>query len=225
MPVTAPADRRFRRAHLKPARKRAGFTSRRWRAAIVVIVIGLVAVRRTSRRCRCRGLEMFQVDQINVRGNHRLSNGEVLAMLQSLRGRSVLAVDLAEWRQALLNSPWVADASLRRTLPSTVDVVDSRARAARHRPHQRRRCIWSTIAARSSTSTGRITPISICRSSTACRSRVTRPRRSGTPTCIARCSRGGCSMRFACGTWRGRFRRSTSAIRGTPSCCSTAIRR
>jgi cell division protein FtsQ len=44
-------------------------------------------------------------------------------MLHSLRGRSVLAVDLAEWRRALLNSPWVADASLRRTLPSTVDVV------------------------------------------------------------------------------------------------------
>jgi cell division septal protein FtsQ len=68
-------------------------------------------------------LEMFQVDQINVRGNHRLSKGEVLAMLQSLRGRSVLSVDLADWRQALLSSPWVADASLRRTLPSTIDVV------------------------------------------------------------------------------------------------------
>jgi cell division protein FtsQ len=68
-------------------------------------------------------LEMFQVDQINVRGNHRLSKGEVLAMLQSLRGRSALSVDLADWRQALLSSPWVADASLRRTLPSTIDVV------------------------------------------------------------------------------------------------------
>ena len=68
-------------------------------------------------------LEMFQVEQINVRGNHRLSKGEVLAMLESLRGRSILAVDLDEWRQALLSSPWVADASLRRTLPSTVDVV------------------------------------------------------------------------------------------------------
>jgi cell division protein FtsQ len=44
-------------------------------------------------------------------------------MLQSLRGRSVLEVDLAVWRRALLSSPWVADASLRRTLPSTIDVV------------------------------------------------------------------------------------------------------
>jgi cell division septal protein FtsQ len=68
-------------------------------------------------------LEMFHVSEITVRGNHRLSTGEVLAMLDTLRGRSVFAVDLGEWRRALLNSPWVADASLRRTLPSTVDVV------------------------------------------------------------------------------------------------------
>jgi cell division protein FtsQ len=123
MPVTAPADRRFRRAHLKPARKRAGLTSQRWRAAIVVIVIGLGLYAGHRAVAVVAGLEVFHVNHINVRGNHRLSNGEVLAMLQSLRGRSVLAVDLTEWRQALLNSPWVADASLRRTLPSTVDVV------------------------------------------------------------------------------------------------------
>ena len=123
MSVTAPADRRFRRAHIRPARKRGGFTSRGWRAAIVVSVIGLALYAGHRAIAVVAALEVFHVDQINVRGNHRLSNGEVLAMLQSLRGRSVLAVDLADWRRALLNSPWVADASLRRTLPSTVDVV------------------------------------------------------------------------------------------------------
>jgi cell division protein FtsQ len=123
VPVTAPADRRFRRAHLKPGRKRAGFTSRHWRAAIVVSVIGIASYAGHRAIAVVAGLEMFYVDQINVRGNHRLSKGEVLAILDGLRGRSVLAVDLADWRRALLNSPWVADASLRRTLPSTVDVV------------------------------------------------------------------------------------------------------
>lgn len=123
MPVTAPADRRFRRAHLKPARKRRGFASRRWRAAGAVIVIGLALYAGYRAVAVVAGLEIFRIDQINVRGNHRLSSGEVLAMLQSLRGRSVLAVDLQDWRRALLSSPWVADASLRRTLPSTVDVV------------------------------------------------------------------------------------------------------
>jgi cell division protein FtsQ len=123
MPVTAPADRRFRRAHVKPARKRARFTPRRWRAAIAAAVVGLALYAGHRAIAVIAGLEVFHVDQINVRGNHRLSKGEVLAMLQSLRGRSVLSVDLAQWRQALMGSPWIADASLRRTLPSTVDVV------------------------------------------------------------------------------------------------------
>lgn len=93
------------------------------RAAIVVSVIALALYAGHRAIGVVAALEMFHVDQINVRGNHRLSKGEVLAMLESLRGRSVLAVDLADWRQALLSSPWVADASLRRTLPSTIDVV------------------------------------------------------------------------------------------------------
>lgn len=123
MPVTAPADKRFRRAHLKPARKRAGFASSRRRMAIVISVLALTLYAAHRAVAVVTGLEIFHVDQIHVRGNHRLSNGEVLAMLEGLRGRSVLAVDLADWRRALLTSPWVADASLRRTLPSTVDVA------------------------------------------------------------------------------------------------------
>jgi cell division septal protein FtsQ len=123
MPVTAPADKRFRRAHLKPARKRGALTSARWRAVVAAIVVGLAAYAGYRAVTIVAGLEIFHIDRINVKGNHRLSSGEVLAMLQDLRGRSVLAVDLAEWRRSLMSSPWVADASLRRTLPSTVDVV------------------------------------------------------------------------------------------------------
>ena len=123
MPVTAPADRRFKRAHVKPARKRGAFTMRRLRGAIAGVIIALTVYAGFRAAAVVSGLGIFRIDRINVRGNHRLSSGEVLAMLENLRGRSVLAVDLAEWRRALLSSPWVADASLRRTLPSTVDVV------------------------------------------------------------------------------------------------------
>lgn len=123
MPVTAPADKRFRRAHLKPSRRRGALASRRWRAAVAVIAVGLAVYAGSKAVAVVAGLAVFHIDRINVHGNHRLSNGEVLAMLESLKGRSLLAADLAEWRQTLLNSPWVADASLRRTLPSTVDVV------------------------------------------------------------------------------------------------------
>jgi len=123
MPVTAPADKRFRRAHIRPARKRGGLTSRGWRGLLAIGALGLALYAGHRAIAVVAALEIFQVDQINVRGNHRLSKGEILAMLQSLRGRSVLSIDLADWRQALLSSPWVADASLRRTLPSTIDVV------------------------------------------------------------------------------------------------------
>ena len=123
MPVTAPADRRFKRAHVKPARKRGVFSMRRLHTAVTGIIIALTVYAGYRAVAVVSGLDIFRIDRINVRGNHRLSSGEVLAMLESLRGRSVLAVDLAEWRRALLSSPWVADASLRRTLPSTVEVV------------------------------------------------------------------------------------------------------
>ena len=123
MPVTAPADRRFKRAHLKPARKRAGLGSWRVRGAIASIVIALSLYAGHRAIAVVAGLEVFHVNRINVRGNHRLSKGEVLAMMQGLHGRSVLSVDLAQWRQALMGSPWIADASLRKSLPSTIDVV------------------------------------------------------------------------------------------------------
>jgi cell division protein FtsQ len=121
MSVAAPSDKRFRRSHVKPARKRN--LSRRWRSVVIVIMValGLYAGRRAV--TYVAGLKIFNVERINVRGNQRLSNGAVLSLVGDLRGQSILSLDLEEWRRTLMNSPWVADASLRRTLPSTVDVV------------------------------------------------------------------------------------------------------
>lgn len=123
MPVAAPADKRFRRAHLKPARKRSGWATWRWRAVASAIVVALVLYATHRAVAVVVALEIFAVQRIVVHGNHRLSSGEVLAQLDGLRGQSILSVDLEEWRRAVLTSAWVADASLRRTLPSTVDVT------------------------------------------------------------------------------------------------------
>jgi cell division protein FtsQ len=54
-----------------------------------------------------------------------LSRGEVLAVLNGLRGESLVWTDLDRWRKRLMASPWVRDAALRRSLPSTVEVVVS----------------------------------------------------------------------------------------------------
>jgi cell division protein FtsQ len=57
-----------------------------------------------------------------VTGNHRLSEGEVLALVDGLRGQHILGIDLGEWQQRLLASAWVEEAILRRVLPYTVEV-------------------------------------------------------------------------------------------------------
>src|SRR5436305_1692352 len=122
-PVAAPADRRFRRAHVKPARKRSRTRSvlrPLVRIGLVAIVLGYGVYRASAVVADAR---MLQVDRIVVRGNTRLSRGEVLAVLNGLRGESLVWTDLDKWRRRLLASPWVRDAALRRSLPSTVEVV------------------------------------------------------------------------------------------------------
>ncbi len=123
--VTAPSDRRFRRAHVKPARKK-----RDWRAmvkpAISVAVLGAVGAFGLYRGSRLAAeAHLLRVDRIIVHGNERLSRGEVLAVLSGLQGENLLLTDLDAWRRRLLSSPWVRDAALRRSLPSTVEVVVS----------------------------------------------------------------------------------------------------
>jgi cell division protein FtsQ len=121
--VAAPADRRFRRAHVKPARHR-----RTWRWAIGPAIIAsglLIAVSFALIRGRAllAAAGVLQVDRIVVHGNERLSRGEVLGMLDGLRGEDLFRTDLDVWRRRLMASPWVRDAALRRSLPSTVDVA------------------------------------------------------------------------------------------------------
>lgn len=64
----------------------------------------------------------FAVQQLRVIGTKRLSEGEVEALLDGLKGRNIVTTPLETWRQRLLASPWVRDASLRRALPSTIEI-------------------------------------------------------------------------------------------------------
>lgn len=123
MPVSAPADKRFRRAHLKPARKRSRWGSWRWRLSALAVVLVLLVAGGRWLVTQVIELDMLQAQQIVVRGNYRLSNGEVLALLDGLHGESLLIADLDAWRDRVMSSPWVRDASLRRVLPSTVEVA------------------------------------------------------------------------------------------------------
>jgi len=71
---------------------------------------------------RLSRLGVFTVDRVVVDGNSRLSTGEVLMLVDGLKGESVFSADLERYRARLLDSPWVADATMRRVLPSTIDL-------------------------------------------------------------------------------------------------------
>lgn len=123
MPVTAPADRRFRRAHVKPARQRKVLLARIARVARLLAAAVAVAAGIYYGAHAVAQAHTLQVQDIQVRGNQHLAKGEVLAILEGLRGEHILATDLDVWRQRLLGSPWIEYAALRRLLPSTVEVV------------------------------------------------------------------------------------------------------
>lgn len=118
--VAAPADKRFRRAETRPGRTGGGWLrsrALRWGVA-VVFVLGLAGVGLSS----AVRAQMFSISRIVVRGNSHLSRGEVLAIVDGLRGDSLFAADLETYRVKLLDSPWVSDATLRRVLPATIDL-------------------------------------------------------------------------------------------------------
>jgi cell division protein FtsQ len=123
--IAAPADRRFRRSHVKPARSRRSRRAFVRPAAISLFVLVVLLVVLAKGRTVMAQLGVLQVDRVVVRGNQRLSKGEVLAVLSGLKGESLFWTDLDAWRWRLMSSPWVRDAALRRSLPSTVDVMIS----------------------------------------------------------------------------------------------------
>jgi cell division protein FtsQ len=115
-------DKRFRRAHVKPSRRRSPASKHAWLAArlfALTLVLGYAAYRGVTLIAAASSL---QIGHMVVRGHERLSTGEVLALVEGLRGQNILAVTLDDWQQKLLASPWVEKATIRRLLPSTVEI-------------------------------------------------------------------------------------------------------
>jgi cell division protein FtsQ len=123
MRVSAPADKRFRRAHVKPARRRRPWTGHGWQIAraAAVLAVAFYAVYRGA--ALVLSADALQITKITVSGNVRMARGEVVALLDGLRGQSMITADLEAWRLKLMNSPWVADAAIRRVLPGTIAVA------------------------------------------------------------------------------------------------------
>jgi cell division protein FtsQ len=128
MSVKAPAEKRFRRAQVKPVRRKVGRKWFSWRAVRLLGATVLVCFAAYRALDLVLSASTLQVRRIVVHGNVRISSGEVQALVDGMRGTSILTADLSAYRKRLLQSPWVADAGLRRVLPSTVEVFVSERR-------------------------------------------------------------------------------------------------
>lgn len=121
--VALSADRRFHRAHVKPARRRAA-----WRVIAVgvikyAVLLSLAAFAVTRTRDFLSTSALLRVDRIEPSGNQRISSEAIREILGGLRGENILFADLDAWRAKLLESPWIRDASFKRSLPSSIEVV------------------------------------------------------------------------------------------------------
>lgn len=121
MAIHTPTDIRFRRAYRKPSRRRRFVARRRLlvRAFIVAVAIGLSVFWSVS---ALQQSPIFSVSTISVNGNRWISTGEILTLIDSLRGQNIFLADLEIQRSYLQASAWVKEVNLRRILPSTVIV-------------------------------------------------------------------------------------------------------
>ena len=116
-------DKRFKRAQVKPSRKRSSTAKHVWLALRVLALLGVVGYGGYRSATLIAASATLQISHMTVRGHQRLSTGEVLALVEGLRGQNILAVSLDEWQTRLLSSPWVERATIRRVLPSTVEIA------------------------------------------------------------------------------------------------------
>jgi cell division protein FtsQ len=72
---------------------------------------------------RVMASERLRVAKVEVRGSRFLSEGEVRELLGPAVGENILNLDIESLKARLRASPWVADATVTRTLPDTLRVV------------------------------------------------------------------------------------------------------
>jgi cell division protein FtsQ len=125
-PEEAPFLRPERRTRVRRARRGALA-----RAVVAVEITGgcLVAAYLVwSAYANVMASERLKVERVDVRGSRFLSEGEVRELLGPAVGENILGLDIESLKARLRASPWVADATVSRTLPDTLR-VDIRERA------------------------------------------------------------------------------------------------
>lgn len=128
MSVKAATEKNFRRAKVTPVKRRGARRWITWRLVRTLAAAALVTYAGYRACDLVLNASALQVRRVAIRGNVRLSTGEIRALTDGLAGSSILTVDLSLYRRRLLDSPWVEHVAMRRLLPSTVEIFVSERR-------------------------------------------------------------------------------------------------
>jgi cell division protein FtsQ len=116
----SPFLRPKRRTRVRPRRR--GFAAR----TLVVLQAGAVGILAVvgawTAWQKVFASDRLRVGKLEVRGSHFLSEGEVRELVGPAVGENILGLDIDALKARLRASPWVADATVTRTLPDTVRV-------------------------------------------------------------------------------------------------------
>lgn len=116
----SPFLRPKRRTRVKPRRR--GLVPRLLLGAQVGAVALLAVAGAWTAWQKVFASDRLRVGRLEVSGSHFLSEGEVRELMGPALGESILALDIDDLKTRLRASPWVADATVTRTLPDTLRV-------------------------------------------------------------------------------------------------------
>ncbi len=105
-------EEHFLRGQLR-VRKASGLSRARLALPGLLLLLVWMAIAR-------RGAPELEIDRIFVEGNERLSEGEILELIEVHGTTNILTLDLDETKGKLLRSAWVRDVELKRMLPATL---------------------------------------------------------------------------------------------------------
>jgi cell division protein FtsQ len=122
MAVKAPSDKRFRRARVKPPRRKRSWRHFAMPAARAAAVVAIVVYAGYRGVALVTAAPALRVSAVTVQGARQLSAKDVVERVRGLRGENIVTADLERWRTELLKWAWVREASFRRVLPSTIEI-------------------------------------------------------------------------------------------------------
>jgi cell division septal protein FtsQ len=110
------------RTRMRARRVRRGATARAILALQATAALFITVVAVWAGYSSVMASERLKVGRVEVRGSRFLSDGEVRELLGPAVGENILGLDIEALKSRLRASPWVADASVARTLPDTLKV-------------------------------------------------------------------------------------------------------